>query len=125
MPLLRSFQKIQSRLVREIEKKFSEKHVVIIASRKIISKDSRQKQKRPRSRTMTAVHENMLNDIVYPAEIVGKRTRVNVDGSKLIKIHLDTKDQSTMEHKLETFTAVYKKLTGKDTTFLFAVQAEN
>jgi small subunit ribosomal protein S7e len=122
---LRSFQKIQSRLVREIEKKFSEKHVVIIASRKIISKDARQKQKRPRSRTMTAVHENMLNDIVYPAEIVGKRTRVNVDGSKLIKIHLDTKDQSTMEHKLDTFIAVYKKLTGKDTTFLFAVQAEN
>ncbi len=122
---MRSFQKIQSRLVREIEKKFSEKHVVIIASRKIISKDARQKQKRPRSRTMTAVHENMLNDIVYPAEIVGKRTRVNVDGSKLIKIHLDTKDQSTMEHKLDTFIAVYKKLTGKDTTFLFAVQAEN
>ena len=31
VPQLRSFQKIQSRLVRELEKKFSGKHVVFVA----------------------------------------------------------------------------------------------
>jgi small subunit ribosomal protein S7e len=35
---------------------------------------------------LTAVHEKILDDLVYPTEIVGKRTRVKVDGSKTIKV---------------------------------------
>jgi small subunit ribosomal protein S7e len=65
------------------------------------------------------VHENALNDLVYPAEIVGKRTRVKLDGSRLIKVHLDKSQQTTVEHKLETYTSIYKKLTGKDVNFEF------
>ena len=53
VPQLRSFQKIQTRLVRELEKKFSGKHVVFIAQRRILPKPTRKtklrnKQKRPR-----------------------------------------------------------------------------
>lgn len=55
MPKLKAFQKIQIRLVRELEKKFSGKHVVFIGDRKILPKPSHKtrvanKQKRPRSR---------------------------------------------------------------------------
>ena len=77
------------RLTRELEKKFSDRHVVFVAQRRILRKPtrtSRVKQKRPRSRTLTNVHEKILEDLVFPTEIVGKRTRVNQDGSKLLKV---------------------------------------
>merc|ERR1712071_575614 len=81
VPQLKAFQKIQTRLVRELEKKFSGKHVVFVAQRGILAKPTRKtklrnKQKRPRSRTLTAVHDSILEDLVFPAEIVGKRIRV-------------------------------------------------
>lgn len=124
VPQLRSYQKIQTRLVRELEKKFSGKHVVFIAQRRILPKPTRKsrrknKQKRPRSRTLTMVHDNILEDLCFPAEIVGKRIRIKLDGSRLIKVHLDKNQQTTVEHKVETFSAVYKKLTGKDVNFEF------
>lgn len=77
------------RLTRELEKKFSDRHVVFVAQRRILRKptrNSRVKQKRPRSRTLTDVHEKILEDLVFPTEIVGKRTRINQDGSKLLKV---------------------------------------
>ncbi|XP_019755174.1 40S ribosomal protein S7 [Dendroctonus ponderosae] len=124
IPKLKQFQKIQIRLVRELEKKFSGKHVVFVGERKILPKPTRKtrlrnKQKRPRSRTLTAVYDAILEDLVYPAEIVGKRIRVKLDGSSLIKVHLDKTQQTTVEHKVDTFTSVYKKLTGREVTFEF------
>ncbi len=65
--LLKSFHKIQQRLVRELEKKFSGKDVVIIANRRIMAPTtSGQSNARPRSRTLTAVHEETLLDLCYP-----------------------------------------------------------
>jgi len=124
VPQLKAYQKIQTRLVRELEKKFNGKPVVFIAQRRILPKPTRKskrknKQKRPRSRTLTAVHDAILEDLCFPAEIVGKRIRVKLDGSKIIKVHLDKSQQNNVEHKLDTFTSVYKKLTGKDVTFEF------
>merc|ERR1712064_59474 len=124
VPQLKSFQKIQVRLVRELEKKFSGKHVVFIAQRRILPKPTRKsrtknKQKRPRSRTLTAVHDAILEDLVFPAEIVGKRIRIKLDGSRLIKVHLDRNQQTNVEHKIDTLSAVYKKMTGKEVTFEF------
>jgi small subunit ribosomal protein S7e len=61
----------------------------------------------------------MLEDLVYPAEIIGKRIRVKLDGTRLIKVHLDKTQQTNIEHKVETFTGVYNKLTGKHVAFEF------
>merc|ERR1712049_21054 len=59
VPQLKAYQKIQTRLVRELEKKFNGRHVVFIAQRRILPKPTKksrnkQKQKRPRNRTLTS-----------------------------------------------------------------------
>jgi small subunit ribosomal protein S7e len=110
-----------------LEKKFADRHVVFVAQRRMLHKPtrtSRVKQKRPRSRTLTNVHERILEDLVYPTEIVGKRTRVGTDGSKLLKVLLDAKDATSLEYKLDSFSSVYRRLTGKDVVFEFPVIAQ-
>jgi small subunit ribosomal protein S7e len=36
---------------------------------------------------LTAVHDAYLEDLVYPVEITGKRTRVRLDGSRLYRVY--------------------------------------
>jgi small subunit ribosomal protein S7e len=110
-------------LTRELEKKFSDRHVVFVGQRRILGKPSRKnrnQQPRPHSRTLTAVHESILEDLVYPSEITGKRTRVATDGSRLVKCFLDSKDATSLEYKLDSFSSIYKKLTGRDVSFQFS-----
>lgn len=122
---LKEFHKIQTKLVRELEKKFSGRHVIIIAQRTIlpknVSRSITQNGPRARSRTLTSVHDSILEDIVAPTEIVGKRIRYKTDGTKVLKVYLDPKDQVNVETKLETFSYVYKALTKKDVVFEFPV----
>merc|ERR1712107_884814 len=106
----------------ELEKKFSGKHVVFIAQRRILPKPTRKanklKQKRPRSRTLTAVHNAILDDLVYPAEIVGQDQDPSGWNKTLQSSpRQDPADQH--QHKTDTFAAVYKKLSGKEVNFEF------
>merc|ERR1712194_185425 len=118
--LHKRFQKIQSRLSRELEKKFSGKHVCFITQRTILSPQyNRLHPGQKRSRSLTSVHNDILEDIVHPTQIVGKRVRVRTDNSKLLKVYLDPKDVKEVDYKLKTFSAVYKKLTNKNVEFMF------
>jgi small subunit ribosomal protein S7e len=122
--LLKAYHKIHPRLVRELEKKFSGRDVVLVADRRILPPTPGRRAAnggRPRSRTLTAVHEAILDDLVYPTEVVGKRIRYRLDGSRLLKVLLDPKDRNTVEYKADAFAAVYKRLTGKDVAFEFPV----
>ncbi|KAA8568324.1 hypothetical protein EYC84_007360 [Monilinia fructicola] len=126
VPSLQAFHKVQQRLTRELEKKFSDRHVLILAGRRILPRPKRSNrsrtsltQKRPRSRTLTAVHDAILTDIVYPVEIVGKRLRTKEDGSKILKVILDEKEKESVDHRLDTYSDVYKKLTGRGVVFEF------
>jgi small subunit ribosomal protein S7e len=121
--LLKSVNKVHQKLVRELEKKFSGRIVLIIGQRTILGKAYNRDQKtsgpRPRSRTLTSVQDAILDDVVYPTEITGKRTRVKTDGKRIIKVYLDGRDQANVEGRTDTYAAVYNKLTNKQVVFEF------
>ena len=119
-PSLPAYKKVQTRLTRELEKKFPDRHVVFLGERKILPKParkSRKQQKRPRSRTLTVVHDAILEDLVFPTEIVGKRVRYLVGGGKIGKVYLDSKDSNAVDYKLDSFQQLYTKMTGKQVVF--------
>lgn len=123
-PLLGDFRKVHKKVVEELEKKFLGAHVLLLANRTMLSAAAWSRNKklsgvRPRSRSLKAVQEALLDDIVFPVEIVGKRTRVRTDGSRLLRVHLNHKDAHAVEGKVDTFRGVYKKLTSKDVVFEF------
>ena len=73
------------------------------------------------SRTLTSIHESILDDIVAPHQIAGKRTKVTADAPKLLKVVLDVKEKERdhVQEKLDTFSAAYLKLTNKPAVFAF------
>ncbi|KAB0375489.1 hypothetical protein FD755_012132, partial [Muntiacus reevesi] len=108
---LTTFLKIQVWLVHKLEK-FRGKHTIFIAQKRILANRTQKsrtknKQKHPRSCTLTAMHDTILENLVFPSEIVGKRIPMKLDGTQ----------QNNVEHKVETFSRVYKKLMGKDVNF--------
>lgn len=121
---LAAYNKIQKSLVEELEKKFTDSHVLIVANRTMLGKawkrNAANKGPIPRSRTLKVVQESLLDDVVYPSQIVGKQTVLKTDGSKVMNVFLDPKEQVQLENKLDTFATVYKALTAKDVRFQFA-----
>ena len=73
---------------------------------------------RPRSRTLTAVHDALLNDICSPSTIVGKHHRIS-NGRRVTKIYLDPLDKEEFEDKTDALTEAYKHLTNKKVVFEF------
>jgi small subunit ribosomal protein S7e len=63
------------------------------------------------------VHDAILEDLVFPSEIVGKRIRVKLYSSWLMIVHSHKAQQNNIEHEVKTFSGVYKKRTGKDVNF--------
>ncbi|SOV80974.1 40S ribosomal protein S7, putative [Plasmodium sp. gorilla clade G3] len=113
-------RKIQRKLINELEKK-TKKYVVLVAKRTILKEKQKNKSFKiiPRSRTLTSVYDSVLEDIVSPSEIIGKRISMRADGKRVFKIMLDSKERQrdNIEEKLISFAAVYKKITRRDAVF--------
>jgi hypothetical protein len=61
--------------------------VVIIATRRIVRPPKKGSAvQHPRTRTLTVVHDGILEDVVYPTEIVSKCVRYRLDGAKIMKV---------------------------------------
>jgi small subunit ribosomal protein S7e len=119
-PRLNDFRKVQKALVEELEKKMGQNtHVLLVANRTMVPPGLWQRSGvlsgvRPRSRTLKHVQDSLLDDLLFPVEISGKRTKVKMDGARLLKVLVAKKDESAIESKADTFVHVYKKLTNRD-----------
>jgi small subunit ribosomal protein S7e len=113
-------RKIHSRLQSELAKRFR-KPVVLLLQRTILPKyfKSKGQQKRPYSRTLTQVHEAILDDLVFPTSILGKRIRTKTDGRRVFKVLLDPNARDEVQDKLDVISAVYSRLTNKEVVFEF------
>lgn len=114
-------RKIQKTLTAELEKRHSGSVIVLVAQRKITKRpqDVYKIQKVQRSRTSTAVFESILSDLIYPCDVVGRRYRYRADGSKIMKVFLDTRDRKKIESRLPIIANVYKQLTHRAVSFGF------
>ena len=109
------------KLAAELEKRL--KTVVLLVSTRTIESrwiKFRKSQKKPNSRTLTAVYDAILDDLLLPSIIIGKNTRVRLDGSSFTKIVLDRNDQPFLEDRVAAIKAAYKKLTTRDIEISFA-----
>ena len=75
---------------------------------------------RPRSRTLKAVHQAVLHDIVCPSSITGRSVRVGKDTGKNERVFLDPLDKQLVDGKVDCFAHAYAKLTTHKVVFEFS-----
>nr|ADD38659.1 40S ribosomal protein S7-1 [Lepeophtheirus salmonis] len=106
------------RLMQEFQKKKG-MTVFMTAKRTVVHPRSGYKQKIPRSRTLTAVYEALLDDLIAPSDIMGKRTRHRLGGSIVLKVELDEENRGFLAPRLDAVKTVYRELTKKELSFDF------
>merc|ERR1712060_549888 len=106
------FRKVGPKVIENLEGKFKWP-IIVIANRTIQSKRAKThaSQKRPRSRTLKAVHQAILNDIVCPSSITGRSVRVASDARNVERVFLDPLDKSLVESNIDCMAHAYAKLT--------------
>jgi len=109
---LGAFKKAGYKVLEQLEACY-QKPVIIVANRTIISPSAKHhpSQMRPRSRTLTAVHKEILGDVCFPSHITGRQVRIDLEGKKHQKVFLDPLDKEIMETKIAAITHCYHKLT--------------
>jgi len=119
-PCLKLLQKVHKRFVPELESRLKA-YCMFVAKRTIQSKwrKTHKSQQRPNSRTLTDVHEAVLDDLLLPFALIGKRIRHRLDGSTVVKCILDQNDKDIIEDKLDAIAHIYKKISTKDIQFEF------
>jgi small subunit ribosomal protein S7e len=111
---------LYKKLVTELEKKLKTT-VLLIAGRNILSRwvKKNRTQKRPFSRTLTSVQENLLTELLLPGVIISDRVRVRLDGSQVRKLTVDKTEQHFLEERTAAIKTAFKKLTTRDVEIEF------
>jgi small subunit ribosomal protein S7e len=118
---VKNLQNVHSELVKKLEDHFNTP-VVIVPHRKTINGKLFRKYigtKVPRNKTLSAVYDSVLEDLVYPATIVGKRTRYPSGKSRVYKVFVDPLDRESVEYKQNAIASAYKALTNRELVIEF------
>ena len=109
------FKKVHSLLTKKLEEHLSNPVVLIPAKKRVNGKEYSTfvSKKVPRERTLTAVFDGYLDDILYPATIVGKRIRYPAGKTRTFKVFVDPLDKEVIQYKLPAITACYRALTNR------------
>jgi len=111
---IKSLQKVHHDLLLLLEKSLG-KPVLLIPLRKTVDGKKFRKnigKKVPRTKTLTYVQENILEDLLYPATIVGKRIRYPRGQKKHLKVFVETVDKDYVDYKKKEICLGYRSLTG-------------
>lgn len=106
------------KIVNEIQKRRNQ-HAFVISKRTVINKKADFKQMIPRNRTLTSVYDSVLEDLITPALIIGKRIRYRLNGSQLVKIFLNEDSRAFLENKTQLIAQLYFALTNRKVVFEF------
>ena len=104
-PNLAGFKKVHSLLTKKLEEHLSSNVMIIPARKRVNGKEYRTyvSKKVPRDKTLTAVFDGYLDDILYPATIVGKRVRYPVGKTRIYKVIVDPLDKESVEESASIF----------------------
>lgn len=115
------YRAILGYLIPELEKRLENSSIVIVGKRRAFPKTPirgrRYASIRPTGRTLRAVNDGLLEDVVYPTSIVGKRVHYDLKGGQVTHVYLDHNDRTRVEERLNTFSVAYQRLTGLRTVF--------
>lgn len=122
---VKNLHNVHSDIVKKLEEHFSTPVVIVPYRKKINGKLFRKFRgnKVPRDKTLSAVYDAYLEDLLYPATIVGKRVRYPKGKSRVYKVFVDPLDKETIEYKVNAIVACYKGLTNRDLAIEFPQQA--
>jgi small subunit ribosomal protein S7e len=118
---MKNVQNVHTELVKKLEDHFNTP-VLVVPYKKRVNGNLYRKyvgKQVPRTKTLTAVYDSLLEDLLYPATIVGKRTRYPKGGNRLFKVLVDPIDKDSVEYKLNAIVSTYKALTNRDLTIEF------
>jgi small subunit ribosomal protein S7e len=122
---VKSLHNIHSEVVKKLEEHVSTPVVIVPYRKKINGKLFRKFRgnKVPRDKTLSAVYDSYLEDLLYPATIVGKRVRFPKGKSRVYKVFVDPIDRDTIDYKLNAIVSCYKGLTNRDLVVEFPQNA--
>ena len=106
----KDLKKVNRLLTKKLEDHFSTPVVIIPAKKRINGNLYKKYQgtKVPRDRTLSAVFDAYLDDLVFPATIIAKGK------VRHFKVLIDNIDKEAIEYKVPSITACYKALTNRD-----------
>ncbi len=113
---LAGFKKVHPLLTKKLEEHLSNTVMIIPARKRINGKEYRSfvSKKVPRDKTLTAVFDAYLDDILYPATIVGKRIRYPVGRTtRTYKVIIDPLDKEIVNYRVDAIKACFRALTNR------------